>query len=95
MHTEHHIDSFDLPSFFKLHDLDMDGFWDEDEIKAVYGLYHNAAKVHVGNQDLVEGRAWAVVEKVLQRLDTNQDGASRESSFTGNGGGRGRFGADA
>jgi hypothetical protein len=35
------------------------------------------------------------VEKVLQRLDTDQDGASRESSFTGNGGGRGRFGADA
>jgi hypothetical protein len=80
MHTEHHIDSFDLPSFFKLHDLNMDGFWDEAEIRAVYGLYHHAAKAaHGDNQDLVEGKAWAVVEKVLQRLDTNKDGVSNLS----------------
>ncbi len=48
MHTEHHIDSFDLPSFFKLHDLNMDGLWDVNEIKAVYGLHNEKAKAAVG-----------------------------------------------
>ena len=42
MHTEHHIDSFDLESFFKLHDLDLDGYWDRPEIEAVYGLHHHS-----------------------------------------------------
>lgn len=74
MHTEHHIDSFDLESFFKLHDLDMDGFWDEAEIQAIYGLHHHSMREKIPQSELVEGRTKVVVDKVLQRLDSNKDG---------------------
>lgn len=50
-----HRDTFDLDSFFQLHDLNRyvirdimpppdhhhrDGFWDHDEIQAIYGVHH-------------------------------------------------------
>ena len=54
MHTEHHIDSFDLESFFKLHDLNLDSYWDRAEIEAVYGLHHHSAGNSHGSQH-VEG----------------------------------------
>jgi len=74
MHTEHHIDSFDLESFFKLHDLNMDGYWDEAEIEAVYGLHHHSVKEKIPEPELVEDRTRMVVDKVLQKLDRNKDG---------------------
>ncbi|KAJ8455426.1 hypothetical protein ONZ45_g18949 [Pleurotus djamor] len=40
MSSEHHIDSFDIRSFFQLHDLNRDGVWDREEIEAVYGVHH-------------------------------------------------------
>jgi hypothetical protein len=76
MHSEHHIDSFDLESFFKLHDLDNDGFWDEAEIGAVYGLHHHSVRIKIPQPELVEGRTRLIVDKVKQKLDTNGDGES-------------------
>ncbi len=76
MHTEHHIDSFDLESFFKLHDLNMDGVWDEAEIQAVYGLHHHSVSEKIPQPELVEGRTRMVVDKVLQKLDKDKDGES-------------------
>lgn len=73
MHTEHHIDSFDLESFFKLHDLNMDGVWDELEIQAVYGLHHHSVKERIPQPELIEGRTQMIVEAVLKKLDTNRD----------------------
>jgi hypothetical protein len=73
MHTEHHIDSFDLESFFKLHDLNLDGLWDEPEIQAVYGLHHHSVKEKIPQDALIEGRTQVVVDKVLSRLDKNGD----------------------
>jgi hypothetical protein len=73
MHTEHHIDSFDLNSFFALHDLNSDGSWDEPEIQAVYGLHHHSVKGKMPDAH-IEGRADVVVKKVLEKLDTNKDG---------------------
>jgi hypothetical protein len=75
MHTEHHIDSFDLNSFFALHDLNSDGSWDEPEIQAVYGLHHHSVKGKMP-ADHVDSRADVVVKKVLDKLDTNKDGKS-------------------
>ncbi|KAK1927393.1 hypothetical protein DB88DRAFT_29411 [Papiliotrema laurentii] len=74
MHTEHHIDSFDLESFFKLHDLDMDGVWDVAEIQAVYGLHHHSVKEKIPQQQVMDSRTRAVVDKVLQRQDRDNDG---------------------
>jgi hypothetical protein len=73
MHTEHHIDSFDLESFFKLHDLNMDGYWDEPEIQAVYGLHHHSVKEKIPTPELIEGRTQLVVDKVLKKLDKDND----------------------
>lgn len=77
MHTEHHIDSFDLESFFRLHDLDMNGFWDEAEIEAVYGLHHHSVKENIPQDALRQARAHSVVERVLKALDKNDDGQSK------------------
>nr|ODN87347.1 hypothetical protein L203_03620 [Cryptococcus depauperatus CBS 7841] len=74
MHTEHHIDSFDLESFFKLHDLDMNGLWDMLEIQAVYGLHHPTVKDKIGEVMEVDERAKKIVKEVLDKLDTNGDG---------------------
>ena len=75
MHTEHHIDSFDLESFFQLHDLNMDGFWNEAEIEAVYGLHHHSVKDEVLQPEKKnEGRTRMIVDKVLESLDKNKDG---------------------
>ncbi|ODN80739.1 hypothetical protein, variant [Cryptococcus amylolentus CBS 6039] len=74
MHTEHHIDSFDLESFFKLHDLDMDGFWDVPEIQAVYGLRHHSIKEKIGKVEMVDERAKNIVRRVLEALDKDEDG---------------------
>lgn len=74
MHTEHHIDSFDLPAFFSLHDLNLDGFWDVAEIEAVYGVHHHSVKEALGDHKAnVDSRAEAIVSKVLQKLDKNGD----------------------
>ncbi|RXK41351.1 hypothetical protein M231_01256 [Tremella mesenterica] len=74
MHTEHHIDSFDLPSFFKLHDLDSDGYWDQKEIAAVYGLYHHKVKDKVPETEEHKAKVEEIVNVVLQRLDTDRNG---------------------
>lgn len=74
MHTEHHIDSFDLESFFKLHDLDLDGYWDIPEIQAVYGLHHHSVKEKIPVPEMVDTRTKEIVEQVLRKLDTDSDG---------------------
>ncbi|KIR58111.1 hypothetical protein I314_06076 [Cryptococcus bacillisporus CA1873] len=85
MHTEHHIDSFDLESFFKLHDLDMNGYWDELEIQAVYGLHHHSVKDKMGKGGQVDERAKNIVGKVLEALDKNQDGRISLEEFLAGG----------
>lgn len=93
MQSEHHIDAFDLPSFFKLHDLDNDGYWTVAEIQAVYGLNPDAAHSHGhahgqqggkpgGSQekDITE-KAKVVSDKVLEVMDMNRDGMSKRSQM--------------
>ncbi|EJD54552.1 hypothetical protein AURDEDRAFT_110142 [Auricularia subglabra TFB-10046 SS5] len=77
MQNEHHIDTFDLRSFFLIHDLDRDGFWDRGEIEAVYGVHHDW---NPKDKDLVKikEKADQVVARVLKLLD--KDGDNRISS---------------
>lgn len=78
MRAEHHIDSFDLPSFFNLHDLDRNGFWDPREIAAVYGLLHETVlKGNPLEKKIPEGLQEKVVKGVLSKLDQDGDGAYR------------------
>ncbi|KAL1409493.1 hypothetical protein Q8F55_003476 [Vanrija albida] len=73
MHNEHHIDSFDPPAFFKLHDLDSDGFWSADEIAALYGLRHHSVLDPHRASTVPDGLETRVVAEVLGKLDTDGD----------------------
>jgi len=81
MSSEHHIDSFDLRSFFHLHDLNSDGFWDKEEIEAIYGVHHIYSKKK--SQDDIEHqkKADTISSAVLTLLDTDKDGKVTPEEF--------------
>jgi len=81
MRREHHIDSFDLASFFKLHDLNNDGRWDKDEIEAVYGMHHEYSKALSPDEQVQKQRAEAVVKAVLAKIDTDKNGFIDQKEF--------------
>ncbi|KAI0830813.1 hypothetical protein BC628DRAFT_1355711 [Trametes gibbosa] len=74
MATEHHIDTFDVPSFFHLHDLNRDKVWDEEEIQAVYGVHHLYSQKKSKDEIEHQKKADHIVKEVLRRLDKNRDG---------------------
>ncbi|TRM61589.1 hypothetical protein BD626DRAFT_549159 [Schizophyllum amplum] len=74
MSKEHHIDSFDLPSFFQLHDLDGDGVWSRAEIEAIYGVHHVYSQKKSKDDVEHQKKADTIVETVLEKMDTNKDG---------------------
>jgi len=74
MSSEHHIDSFDLPSFFQLHDLDRDGYWGPDEIEAIYGVHHVYSQQKSKDEVEHQKKAETIVNTVLNLVDSNKDG---------------------
>jgi len=74
MSSEHHIDSFDIRSFFQLHDLNQNGFWDNDEIEAVYGVHHVHSQKQSKDELEHQEKANHIVKVVLERLDLDGDG---------------------
>ncbi|KAI8981168.1 hypothetical protein BD414DRAFT_491861 [Trametes punicea] len=74
MATEHHIDTFDVPSFFHLHDLNRDKVWDSEEIEAVYGVHHVYSQKKSKDEIEHQKKADHIVKEVLRRLDKNRDG---------------------
>jgi len=74
MSSEHHIDSFDIRSFFQLHDLNRNGFWDKDEIEAVYGVHHVYSQKQSKDELEHQEKASHIVKTVLQHLDLDGDG---------------------
>jgi inorganic pyrophosphatase/exopolyphosphatase len=65
MHDAHQIEVTDEVTFFKLHDLDGDGFWDEYELKSMYGLERdidpNATHIKL------------IIDRVYKDMDMNKD----------------------
>jgi len=84
MVNEHHIDTFDLPSFFALHDLDRNGFWSRGEIEAVYGVHHDWNPKDK-DAEKIKAKADAVVDRVLKRLDRDHDGYISLAEFEAGG----------
>lgn len=74
MASEHHIDSFDLPSFFQLHDLDRDGYWGPDEIEAIYGVHHVYSQKKSKDEIEHQKKAETIVNTVLDLVDKDKDG---------------------
>ncbi|KAI5998044.1 hypothetical protein EDD15DRAFT_2572555 [Pisolithus albus] len=81
MATEHHIDSFDVESFFKLHDLDQNGVWDREEIEAIYGVHHVYSQKKSRDEVEHKKKADHIVETVLKALDKDGDGKVTPEEF--------------
>jgi len=73
MSTEHHIDNFDVGSFFALHDLNRDGFWDREEIEAVYGVHHIYSQKKSKDDEEHKRKADQIVNTVLAAIDKDGD----------------------
>ncbi|TFK70448.1 hypothetical protein BDN72DRAFT_818780 [Pluteus cervinus] len=74
MSKEHHIDAFDTRSFFQLHDLNRDGFWDREEIEVVYGVHHVISQKQSKDEAEHQKKADHIVSTVLEKIDLNKDG---------------------
>ncbi|KAG8799663.1 hypothetical protein FRC17_007071 [Serendipita sp. 399] len=81
MHQEHHIDTFDLASFFQLHDLNRDGLWDRAEIEAVYGVHHEYSKAKTPDQEAQQAKADKIVDAVLKKMDKDGNGVINLEEF--------------
>jgi Ca2+-binding EF-hand superfamily protein len=74
MSSEHHIDSFDVGSFFQLHDLNRDGKWDKEEIEAIYGVHHVYSQKLSKDDEEHKDKADRVALGMLLMFDLNKDG---------------------
>ncbi|KZT08596.1 uncharacterized protein LAESUDRAFT_748701 [Laetiporus sulphureus 93-53] len=81
MASEHHIDSFDTPSFFQLHDLNRDGVWDREEIEAIYGVHHVYSQKKSKDEIQHQEKADHIVNTVLAKLDKDKDGKITMEEF--------------
>ncbi|KAG0707623.1 hypothetical protein DFH29DRAFT_796676 [Suillus ampliporus] len=82
MASEHHIDSFDLESFFQLHDLNRDGVWDREEIEAIYGVHHVYSQKKSKDEIEHQKKADHVADTVLKLLDKDGDGKVTPEEFS-------------
>ncbi|CAO1617926.1 unnamed protein product [Sympodiomycopsis kandeliae] len=79
--NEHHIQSFDLGSFFSVHDLNRDGVLDRSEIEAIYGVHHSLSAKHSPNHEVHDAKADHIVKTVLDRIDKDKDGLITKKEF--------------
>ncbi|KDQ15545.1 hypothetical protein BOTBODRAFT_31440 [Botryobasidium botryosum FD-172 SS1] len=81
MASEHHINAFDLKSFFTLHDLDNNGLLDAPEIEAIYGVHHVYSQKKSPDEADRAQKAKDIVAAVLERIDSNRDGVISPEEF--------------
>ncbi|KAF8481004.1 hypothetical protein DFH94DRAFT_437957 [Russula ochroleuca] len=81
MATEHHIESFDLPSFFQLHDLNRDGVWDSEEVEAIYGVHHVYSQKKSKDDEEHQQKAKLIVDTIFDAMDKDKDGKITLSEF--------------
>lgn len=72
---EHHITSFDPPSFFTLHDFDSSGHLDAPEILKLYGL------LDPSNAHYTPAQRDAFARQILDLIDTNRDDLISKDEF--------------
>jgi len=76
MAEEHHIQSFDPDTFFKLHDFDNTGAWSRDDIVRMYGLAHSSTS-HIAQSDKN-----SAVSDVLKLFDADKSETVSYAKFT-------------
>lgn len=65
MHDAHQMEIMDEVTFFKLHDLDGDGFWDEKELQSMYGFERDV--------DPNANHIKLIIDGVYKDMDMNKD----------------------
>lgn len=65
MNEAHQIEVTDEVTFFKLHDVDGDGFWDEKELQSMYGLERDI--------DPNTSHIKKIIDRVYEEMDMNKD----------------------
>ncbi|EMR11157.1 hypothetical protein PNEG_00753 [Pneumocystis murina B123] len=65
MKNEHDTESYDLDTFFYLHDFNFNGHWNAKDFRRIYGL---------DNEDLTEKEKIYLEKKLLSYIDKNEDG---------------------
>ncbi|GAA6002161.1 hypothetical protein JCM10207_003103 [Rhodosporidiobolus poonsookiae] len=85
MAAEHHMDSFDIQAFFHLHDLNRDGILDRNELESIYGVHHEKKRKGAKSLEVHTAQAREIVDQVLGKLDTNQDGVLTMREFVAGG----------
>ncbi|KAJ5719489.1 hypothetical protein N7493_007944 [Penicillium malachiteum] len=68
MMEEHHIEGFDAPSFFLLHDYDSSGAWTTDEVRKTYGMDDES------NKDMSETQKTDAIRQVFKLFDPDNTG---------------------
>ncbi|KAG6380764.1 hypothetical protein JVT61DRAFT_5148 [Boletus reticuloceps] len=81
LHVWTRSDSFDLDSFFQLHDLNQDGIWDREEIEAIYGVHHVYSQKKSKDEVEHHKKADHVVDTILKLMDKNGDGQVTPEEF--------------
>ncbi|ORX62279.1 hypothetical protein DM01DRAFT_1403954 [Hesseltinella vesiculosa] len=73
MASTHHIEIMDEITFFKIHDIDGNGYWDDHEVLSIYGLERQVADgaEHVS----------AIVQRAFQDLDLDGDGQISQKEY--------------
>ncbi|KAK0741635.1 hypothetical protein B0T21DRAFT_432767 [Apiosordaria backusii] len=75
MAEEHHITTFDPPSFFTLHDFDSSGHLDASEILKLYGL------LDPSNSHYTPTQRDQFARQILDLIDTNRDDLISKDEF--------------
>ncbi|KAJ5746113.1 hypothetical protein N7520_011295 [Penicillium odoratum] len=68
MMEEHHIEGFDAPSFFMMHDYDSSGLWTTDEVRQTYGMDDES------NNGVSESRKTEGIRQVFDLFDPDNTG---------------------
>lgn len=81
MKEEHGFDEFDATSFFKLHDMDGNDVWTNNDILNLYGLLNqefvgdgSGMGKHEESTKIKDETKNEVITSVLGLIDTNKDG---------------------
>lgn len=81
MKEEHQMDSFDLESFFNIHDLQNKGFWNANDILYVYGLTRDEVVgdgsgmgEHAHDESISQSAKDQVTLVVLTLMDADKNG---------------------
>ncbi|OBZ90150.1 hypothetical protein A0J61_01794 [Choanephora cucurbitarum] len=72
MHQSRQVEISDEVAFFKYHDINKDGFWDEKELRAMYGFESDPDSIHIKS----------IIDGVFEDMDKNRDRLISQDEYT-------------